>query len=79
MQRIIREEFVGATLLTVAHRLHTVADFDHIAVMENGQLVEFGPPLELLNRQHGAFASMVEALGPDAAAAVREKASTSPR
>eukprot|EP00615_Pteridomonas_danica_P010179 CAMPEP_0114329460 /NCGR_PEP_ID=MMETSP0101-20121206/1097_1 /TAXON_ID=38822 ORGANISM="Pteridomonas danica, Strain PT" /NCGR_SAMPLE_ID=MMETSP0101 /ASSEMBLY_ACC=CAM_ASM_000211 /LENGTH=661 /DNA_ID=CAMNT_0001459141 /DNA_START=21 /DNA_END=2006 /DNA_ORIENTATION=+ len=73
LQKIIRREFRNATLLTIAHRLHTVADFDQIIVMDEGQLAEMGRPRDLL-KSGGVFASMVEALGPEAAGAVRNKA-----
>ena len=77
LQKIIRAEFAGATLITIAHRLHTVADFDQIAVMEDGKLREMGKPSDLLSKQDGAFAEMVNALGPDAAATINAKAKAS--
>jgi ATP-binding cassette subfamily B protein len=42
------------TVLAVAHRLSTVVSFDRILVIEDGRVVEDGPPLTLL-RQGGAF------------------------
>ena len=48
MQRVIREEFVDHTIIAVAHRLNTIVDFDKIAVMEKGKLVEFDSPEKLL-------------------------------
>ena len=58
IQRSIREEFQGSTLLVIAHRLSTVADFDRVLVMAEGMAVEFGTPKELL-RKNGAFTAMV--------------------
>lgn len=56
----------GRTVLAVAHRLSTVATFDRILVVENGQVVEDGPPMRLL-REGGAFrrlwALQAESLG----------------
>jgi ABC-type multidrug transport system ATPase subunit len=52
------ESFRGRTVLTVAHRLDTVIDNDYIMVMDNGSVVEFGPPAKLI-RDNGAFGSMV--------------------
>lgn len=115
LQRVIREAFDGATLVTIAHRLHTIADFDkvrldgrglvcfdggliigdlftnlffasfcfflfffnsppQVAVMENGELREMGPPADLLKDKKSAFATMVQALGADAAATIHAKA-----
>jgi ATP-binding cassette subfamily C (CFTR/MRP) protein 1 len=51
MQRLIREEFQGYTIITVAHRLDTILDSDRIVVLEAGRVVEVGTPGELLGRQ----------------------------
>jgi ATP-binding cassette subfamily C (CFTR/MRP) protein 1 len=51
MQKLIREEFKGYTIITVAHRLDTILDSDRIVVLEAGRVVEVGPPSELLSRQ----------------------------
>lgn len=59
IQRSIREEFANTTLLVVAHRLSTVADFDRILVMKDGAAAEFGSPKELLEIRDGIFKSMV--------------------
>lgn len=45
----------GRTVIAVAHRLSTLADFDRVLVLQDGRIVEDGPPGELL-RRGGAFA-----------------------
>lgn len=57
MQRIIREEFEGRTVIAVAHRLNTIMDFDRVAVLDQGQLCELDSPMALLARQ-SMFRSM---------------------
>lgn len=67
-------EFDGTTLLTIAHRLQTVIDYDTILVLGRGQLIEQGTPLELLAEPAGALSSMVKALGEAGEAELRRKA-----
>ena len=44
IQKTIRNEFRGGTVLTIAHRLHTIMDSSRIAVFEEGRLKEVGDP-----------------------------------
>jgi ATP-binding cassette subfamily C (CFTR/MRP) protein 1 len=55
MQHVIREEWKGKTIIAVVHKLDTVLDFDRIAVLERGSLVEFDAPGVLLKKEGGAF------------------------
>lgn len=52
IQRSLRKcvESTGTTVLVIAHRLSTVADFDKILVLDKGRVVEFGAPRELVRR-----------------------------
>jgi ATP-binding cassette subfamily C (CFTR/MRP) protein 1 len=54
MQRVIREEFSGATIIAIAHRLDTILDFDKVAGLSEGKLVGFDSPQGLLD-QPNAF------------------------
>jgi len=50
IQKTIRESFSEHTMLTIAHRIHTIIDCDTIMVLDSGKLVEFDSPYALLNR-----------------------------
>lgn len=54
-----------ATIITIAHRLATIIDYDLVMVLENGQLIQFGEPHLLLtdnkDSSNNKFLSMVNA------------------
>ncbi|KAJ7655558.1 hypothetical protein DFH06DRAFT_1200413 [Mycena polygramma] len=58
IQNTIREEFTDSLLLTIAHRLKTVIDYDRLLVLDKGKLVEFDTPLRLIEKEDGIFRSM---------------------
>ncbi|CAG5185712.1 uncharacterized protein ALTATR162_LOCUS11383 [Alternaria atra] len=60
VQRLLRSRFPHHTLITVAHKLDTILDFDKVVVMNKGQLVEYGCPHKLLDRQGSWFKSLYE-------------------
>ncbi|KAK2795800.1 hypothetical protein FQN52_003650 [Onygenales sp. PD_12] len=65
IQQSIRSEFGrnSTTLLVVAHRISTIADFDKILVMDAGKAVEFGAPKDLMAIENGVFRGLVEESG----------------
>ncbi|XP_060810337.1 ATP-binding cassette sub-family C member 4 [Amyelois transitella] len=63
IQTTIRNKFAECTVLTIAHRLHTVMDSDKVLVMDAGQMVEFDHPHVLLQREDGVLRAMVRQTG----------------
>ena len=63
IQGTIRAEFEDSTVLTIAHRLNTIMDYDRIMVLDKGRIAEFDSVQELLKMQDGIFHSMVKAAG----------------
>jgi len=59
IQRAIRSDFDHATVLTIAHRLNTIMDSDKVLVMDDGVVGEYDTPTELLQKQGGLFAGLV--------------------
>ena len=48
IQATIRKEFAGSSVLTIAHRLNTIMDYDRIMVLDKGELKEYDSPGNLL-------------------------------
>ncbi|XP_064596836.1 multidrug resistance-associated protein 1-like [Liolophura sinensis] len=63
IQATIREEFKDCTILTIAHRLNTVMDYDRILVLDNGMISEFDSPSVLLQNKVGLFYSLARNAG----------------
>jgi ATP-binding cassette, subfamily B, bacterial len=57
VQQALRRLRSGRTTIIIAHRLSTVVEADQLAVIEDGRVVEAGPPADLLDRG-GRFADL---------------------
>lgn len=62
IQKTIREHFVGCTVITIAHRLKTILDYDQVVVMAQGKSIEHDTPKALIEKR-GAFYGMVKEAG----------------
>ncbi|KAF9925261.1 hypothetical protein FBU30_004953 [Linnemannia zychae] len=60
IQATIREEMVDATIITIAHRIRTIADFDRVLVMNAGEVAEFDTPYALMRREGSLFRELCE-------------------
>ena len=59
IQEVIRHKFKDSTVLTIAHRLNTIMDYNKVLVLDGGRVVEFDNP-DVLIRNGGLFAEMVK-------------------
>ena len=58
IQDVIRKEMAECTVLTIAHRLDTVLEYDRIMVLEKGEIVEFDQPDVLLQKRDGFLSEL---------------------
>jgi len=72
IQKTIMEKFKDCTVLTVAHRLITIANYDRVVVIDDGNVAEYDTPYALLvenlgdreiTRKNSLFADMVKSTG----------------
>lgn len=66
VQRTIREIFSHCTIITIAHRLHTILDSDRVLVMERGCVIELDTPQRLMSNPESAFYSLARDAGVEA-------------
>merc|ERR1719343_665354 len=73
IQKMLRTRFPQTTLLTIAHRLNTIMDYDCVLVMDAGRAAEFDAPAKLLET-NGIFSQLVDATGSESSKALRQLA-----
>ncbi|XWS56831.1 hypothetical protein CRYUN_Cryun09bG0119300 [Craigia yunnanensis] len=59
LQKIISQEFKDRTVVTIAHRIHTVIDSDLVLVLSDGRVAEFDTPAKLLEREDSFFSKLI--------------------
>ncbi|KAH8739469.1 hypothetical protein FG386_000441 [Cryptosporidium ryanae] len=59
IQNIVKKYFYDCTILSIAHRIHTIIDFDYIIVLDKGRVIEYDTPHNLLSNTSSVFYSIV--------------------
>lgn len=60
IQKSLRDNFSSThTIITIAHRLNTIIDYDKVVVMRAGEVVEFDSPATLASNPHSLFSEML--------------------
>ncbi|ALC47145.1 CG10505, partial [Drosophila busckii] len=77
IQEAIHTKFANCTVVTIAHRLHTVMDSDRVLVLDAGRVVELGHPHQLLQQRAGYLHRFVEKTGASSAKHLRHVAEQS--
>jgi ABC-type multidrug transport system fused ATPase/permease subunit len=62
IQETLRQ-IAGSTIITIAHRLQTIVDYDKVLVLDRGEIVEYDAPWVLIRKTGGVFRGMCEMSG----------------
>nr|QGP74110.1 ABCC transporter [Sedum alfredii] len=60
IQMVINQEFRDRTVVTIAHRIHTVIDSDLVLVLSDGRIAEYDSPAKLLERDDSFFSKLIK-------------------
>ncbi|KAJ3262479.1 Multidrug resistance-associated protein 1 [Boothiomyces macroporosus] len=72
IQASLKSHFANTTVLSIAHRLNTIADFDRVLVLEYGEKKEYDTPHALLSNPSSLFSQLAGATGATNAALLRD-------
>ncbi|XP_043938804.1 ATP-binding cassette sub-family C member 8 isoform X3 [Protopterus annectens] len=61
LQKVVMTAFADRTVVTIAHRVHTILNADLVIVMKRGIILEYDKPEVLLEQEDSVFASFVKA------------------
>ncbi|XP_032282973.1 ATP-binding cassette sub-family C member 8 isoform X7 [Phoca vitulina] len=61
LQKVVMTAFADRTVVTIAHRVHTILSADLVIVLKRGAILEFDKPEKLLGQKDSVFASFVRA------------------
>ncbi|CAL8263544.1 unnamed protein product [Merluccius merluccius] len=61
LQKVVMTAFADRTVVTIAHRVHTILNADVVIVMKRGIILEYDRPAALLEKEDSVFASFVRA------------------
>ncbi|XDV24943.1 hypothetical protein PO909_028962 [Leuciscus waleckii] len=61
LQKVVMTAFADRTVVTIAHRVHTILTADLVIVMKRGSIMEYGKPEILMEQEDSLFASFVKA------------------
>jgi ABC-type multidrug transport system fused ATPase/permease subunit len=61
VQQMIRTKFKSCTIITIAHRLETIQDYDLILVVDAGKVSEYDTPTNLLQNPQSQYSKLLQA------------------
>lgn len=65
IQKMIQTEFQNTTVITIAHRLNTIINYDKILVLDKGEVQEYDTPSNLVNDSETFLGKSIRKVGLD--------------
>ena len=62
---MINEEFKETTVITIAHRLNTIINYDRILVLDEGEIQEYENPKTLVENENSFFGKSIRKMGKE--------------
>jgi ATP-binding cassette subfamily C (CFTR/MRP) protein 1 len=59
IQQAIKTSFHNTTIITIAHRIKTILDYDKILVLHDGDILEYDSPTNLIQNKQSAYLAML--------------------
>ena len=59
IQQVLYDKFKDCTLLTIAHRIESIINYDKVLVMDNGEVSEYDTPHNLMQDPSSRFSKLV--------------------
>ena len=63
IQEMITKEFKDATVITIAHRLNTIINYDKILVLDKGRVQEYDSPCKLVENEESFLGKSIRKVG----------------
>ena len=63
IQNVVRSQLSECTVISIAHRLHTIAYYDAVIVMQQGRMMEYDHPYKLMRDSNSLFHKMCKVSG----------------
>ncbi|RZC85538.1 hypothetical protein C5167_041733 [Papaver somniferum] len=60
IQKVISQEFENRTVVSIAHRIHTIIDSDLVLVLSEGRIAEYDMPARLLEHEDSFFSKLIK-------------------
>lgn len=59
IRKLFDQEFKGSTVITIAHRVATIAKSDRVLVLDAGEVAEYDTPQQLLKNEQSLLSELL--------------------